>query len=304
MAGIQSLALVLQHETNRFFSTPDLNLSPLSPQPLFGVADNGVYYQTNDTGSGSLYYSNLTSMGKVEQDKAARSAVLGPIYRNIYAANKNIVAVYLNTFDSMNRYYPFIENVYSQYLPDMNIPEFNFYYLADDKHNPSRGPVWTETYLDPAGQGWMMSCIVPLYRGDVLEGVAGIDITIKKFLDNILNLHLPWGAQAFLVDGKGTIMAMPTGVERLLGLSELREFVYKAQVAQDTYKPEKFNLLKAGMPGVSATVAEVLPRDRAVTELQVGQAQMLLGPGHRIGYRLETHGACRQTDHSPAHYHA
>ena len=67
----------------------------------------------------------------------------------------------------------------------------------------------------------MMSCIVPIYRVSFLEGVAGIDITIKKFIDNILNLELPWGSRAFVVDSKGTIMAMPSEVERILGLKEL-----------------------------------------------------------------------------------
>ena len=276
LAGIQSLALVLQQETSRFFATPDLTLPASWTQPRFAFADNGVYYQTNNTGGGSLFYSAVTSIGQAEQDKAARSAILDPVYRNIYAANRNIVAVYLNTFDSMNRYYPFIEDVYNQYIPKLNIPEFNFYYLADKGHNPGRGPVWTETYLDPAGQGWMMSCIVPIYHGDFLEGVAGIDITIKKFLDNILNLRLPWGAEAFLVDGKGTIMAMSEGVERILGLSELREFVYKNRVSQDTYKPGEFNLLKTQIPGVAEAVAKALPRNEAVTDIRVGEMPMLL----------------------------
>ena len=276
LAGVQSLARILQAETSRFFRTPDLTLPPSQPQPQFAFADNGIYYQTNNTGGGSLYYSARTPIGPAEKDKAARSAVLDPPYQQLYQANKNIVAIYLNTHDSMNRYYPFIDQVYTQYLPDLDIPSFNFYYLADKTHNPERGPVWTETYLDPAGQGWMMSCIVPIYRNDFLEGVAGIDITIKNFLDNILKLQLPWGAEAFLVDGKGTIMAMPQTVEQLLGLSELREFVYKSQVAQDTYKPEEFNLLKAKIPGVAATIARFLPRKKAVADLQVGASTMLL----------------------------
>ncbi len=276
LSAVQSLARILQLEATRFFATPDWTLPASVPAPQLAVADNGIFYQTNNTGGGSLYYSARTAIGAAERAKASRSAVLDPAFQAIHQANKNIVAVYLNTHDSMNRYIPFIDQVYSQYLPEMNIPEFNFYYLADAVHNPGKGPVWTETYLDPAGQGWMMSCIVPIYRDDFLEGVAGIDITIKKFLDNILNLHLPWGASAFLVDGKGTIMAMPAGVERLLGLSELREFVYQARVAQDTYKPEEFNLLKAAQPGVAETVGRMLPQEQAVLDLRIAEVPYLL----------------------------
>jgi len=59
--------------------------------------------------------------------------------------------------------------------------------------------------------------------GGSLYYSAGIDVTVKKFLDAILNLSLPWSAEAFLVDGMGTIMAKPGGAERLSsGLGELR----------------------------------------------------------------------------------
>jgi PAS domain-containing protein len=135
--------------------------------------------------------------------------------------------------------------VYKQYLPVIRIPEFNFYYLADAKHNPKKGPVWTETYLDPAGQGWLMSCVVPIYRGTFLEGVAGIDITIKKFLDNILKL-------------------------------ELRDYVCKEQIGQNTYKPEEFNLLKTAIPGVSNIIAHLLQKDSSIVELGIGSTHFLL----------------------------
>ena len=54
----------------------------------------------------------------------------------------------------------------------MVIPNYNFYYLADAEHNPSRGVVWTDVYLDPAGQGWMMSAIAPVRARD--GGASGV----------------------------------------------------------------------------------------------------------------------------------
>lgn len=51
----------------------------------------------------------------------------------------------------------------------MDIPIYNFYYLADLAHNPSKEVIWTDAYLDPAGAGWMISAIAPVYKGDFLE---------------------------------------------------------------------------------------------------------------------------------------
>ena len=59
---------------------------------------------------------------------------------------------------------------------------YNFYYLADEKHNPERKSVWTDVYLDPAHKGWLLSIIAPIYKGNTLEGVTGIDISLKNLL--------------------------------------------------------------------------------------------------------------------------
>ncbi|WP_028581668.1 cache domain-containing sensor histidine kinase [Desulfogranum japonicum] len=277
LRSIAEIMKIVQGESAHFFA--DLNdlTVPDSAYNAYRFADNGVYYKPNDTtGGSSLFFSTVTQIGAKEKKKAVASEQLDHAYKLAAQANSNIVAVYLNTFDSMNRYYPFIADVYAQFLPDMDIPKFNFYYLADAEHNPGRETIWTETYLDPAGQGWMMSCIAPVYREDFLEGVVGIDITIDVFLQNILDMELPWGAKAFLVDAKGTIMAMPEAVEQLFDLTELRTHVYDQQIAQDTFKPEKFNLLKTTIPGVAESISRILTENKSVEELHLPSGQYLL----------------------------
>lgn len=91
----------------------------------------------------------------------------------------------------------------------MQIPGYNFYYLADATHNPQRATRWTDVYLDPAGHGWMMSAIQPVYAGDFLEGVVGLDITVDGILDEIGKLKVPWGGYLMLVSGDMKIMALP-----------------------------------------------------------------------------------------------
>lgn len=273
---VSALSRLLQSETTRFFDNPDQYPVP-AEKPEFGLAPNGVYYKLNDNGGCSVFYSRRYPLGPREKEKALRSEALDPLYKNIHQTNENVVAVYLNTFDSMNRYYPFFENVYEQIDPDMDIPTFNFYYLADAENNPNRGPVWTEAYLDPMGQGWMMSCIVPIYKDSFLEGVAGIDITITKFINNLMNLPLPWGAHAFLVDAGGTIMAMPPAVGDIFGLVELKNHDYADVVRQDTHKPEKFNLLKSVLPTVAGPIAQIMRKETGRVEFSLGTHPYILG---------------------------
>ncbi len=275
LAVISTLSKVLQKQANLFFNTPDSFAKP-AQAPTFGVAPNGVYYKLNDNGGASLFYSAITPIGPAEKAKAEKTEALDVIFRHVFESNKNIVAVYFNAFDSMCRYYPFMKDVYGQFPRDMDIPKYNFYYLADEAHNKLRQPVWTEAYLDPAGKGWMMSCIVPVYRKDTLEGVIGIDITIDQFINNILSLKLPWDSKAFLVDVRGTIMALPPEVEKVLDLAELHKNVYAGQVHQDTFKPEEFNLLASSIPGLSAIVDDLLKQQKGVGGFSVKGVPYLL----------------------------
>jgi diguanylate cyclase (GGDEF)-like protein len=120
--------------------------------------------------------------------------------------------------------------------------DYNFYYEADFIHNPLKKPVWTGAYLDPAGMGWMMSCIVPIYNGTFLEGVTGLDITIEKLVQHVLTMNLPNQANAFIVDHKGMILAMDETTENLFQLSELKKHKYKTTIKKTIVKPEEFNL--------------------------------------------------------------
>ena len=239
--SVSILARLLQVENQRYFENPSCFALP-GPPPEFAVATNGAFYKVNEAG-GSLFLARHTPVTEAVRAKAEGTEAFDPLYRGVVENVPDIVAVYFNSFDDMNRYYPFIPKVYEQYDPDLTMTNYNFYYLADAHHDPERKPVWTGAYLDPAGQGWMISCVVPVYRGDFLEGVTGLDVTIKNIVDHVLDMKLPWEAHALLLDPEGTILAMPQAVENLLDMKELKEHVYDTAVSAEVLKPEAFNLL-------------------------------------------------------------
>lgn len=204
---------------------------------------SGVYHTFKDDGGSAVYYSGIVPVGKAEMEKVRRSAALDPLMKHIKAVNPLVVQLYLNTHDSLNRIYPYMEAV-TQYAAKMDIPSYNFYYEADAAHDPQRKPVWTDVYLDPAGQGWLASCIAPVYRGDFLEGVVGLDITVATIAQRVLDLKLPWGAYGVLVGKNGSLLAMPGAGERDFGLTELLSHQYQQAVGKDTFKPDEFSLFK------------------------------------------------------------
>lgn len=237
---ISRLSDLMRKDHEHFFLSNDCYLP--NGEPRFGRHANGVYYKIEDNGGSSLYYASSTKLGEKEYAQSRCSEMLDPLMKNIVDTHPLITQAYLNTYDSMNRLYPFMSDAPVQYGAILDVTDYNFYYLADAQHNPNRESVWTSAYLDPAGQGWMISNITPIYRADFLEGVSGLDVTIDSFVKNTLEIDLPWGASAFMMDKDGVVLAMPQKIEDLFGLKELKEHTYDTNIAQTIEKPKSFSL--------------------------------------------------------------
>ncbi len=274
---ISDLSLVLKDQTEYFFRNMDRLPDP-PVKPEFKFAPNGVYYKAEDNGGCSLFYSTVRGIDGKAVRKAVKSEILDPLFKSIYHADENITAIYLNTFDTMNRYYPFIDDVSDKFAPDLSIDDFSFYYLADSAHNPEGGPVWTDVYFDPAGQGWMVSCIVPVYNNGFLEGVAGIDVTIDSIISNILVLDLPWDAGMFLCNPAGRVMAMPDELSGVFGFD----------TSGGPGGAEKFNVLDIPEQKAAGTFRRMFSKKASVEELSIGSGRFFVslgtvaGPGWKL----------------------
>jgi class 3 adenylate cyclase len=267
LLSVERCALALQREHEAFFKTlhehPHANLD-LNTPPTFRVAANGIYYKVDNGEGCSVYFGAGTQKDKTAVRKAAQSELLDLGLQSAVDGNPLISAAYLNTWDELNRYYPFIPKVYEQFAPDIQMEDFGFYYEADALHNPERGVQWTAPYLDPAGLGWMLSCVVPVYYGDFLEGVIGLDITVGLLAKQVLDLNLPWQGGSMLLTHDGTIAALSPALESVVGLKELVDAHYDGPVKQEVDKPDEFNIRHLPSPAVSA---QLLPIFEAKTEL-------------------------------------
>ena len=187
----------------------------------------------------------------------------------------------------MNRYYPFIGKPWEVYPSNLSMGDFNFFYLADAKHNPERKTVWTGVYLDPAGQGWMLSCIAPVYRGDTLKGVAGLDVTFPQMVESIVNIGLQWGAACLLVAPDGRILAATEQARRLAGLRELPRHVYAAPISEEMIDPEELKLASI-VDGTLRGALGFLASDESLGEVELSEGPLLLAQAMvpSTGWRL------------------
>lgn len=154
--------------------------------------------------------------------------------------NELIIQAYFNAFDNLCRAYPFIPVSPEVFGGNLDFTVYNFYYMADAKHNLDKGVVWTEPYFDPAGRGWIVSAIAPIYNNEFLEGVTGVDVTLDQMSEKILSEHDKNGSSALLIDSNGLIIAMNETSEKLLDLAPLKTETAIAE--SDILMPKERNL--------------------------------------------------------------
>jgi signal transduction histidine kinase len=270
----QTTSFAREHE--RLFAGPQVLSAGERPDFREAPDGSGCLYQTNLKDGASFFVpkSSVSRMGDDELRFAEQSASLGPLYRNAVEATPYVVASYFNADQpaAMNRYYPFIEKPWEVYPREVSMREFNFYYLADAVHNPERKTVWTGVYLDPAGQGWMLSCISPVYHGDTLKGVVGLDLTLA----GVRSLSVPGGTSCLLVAPDGQILAVTEQARRLTGLRDLPEHDYTSPVNEEKTDPDELKLDAISDERLRNTLRRFLSSNESFEEAQSVDGPLLL----------------------------
>ncbi len=240
LRGVGNMTTIFALQTHTALQTPAS--ATAAERSRYAFDANGAFRTVRDNGTTASFFSGIVPIDAATLEKVWRTQRLDPLMADIKNSNPLVTQVYFNSFDSYNRIYPYFDT--STYPARMDIPSFNFYYEADSGHNPKRKAVWTDAYIDPAGQGWMVSSIAPVYINNKLEGVVGIDLTIRSIVDHLLATDLPWNSYAMLAGRDGTIIAIQPAGEKDLRIRELKEHSYAKAIAENTFKPGQFNLLK------------------------------------------------------------
>lgn len=215
--------------------------------PLFDINivshENGSLYKADDSGS-SVYYSGLSPQNEYTLNKMKKTEALDEYYRDVLSQTNLISQVYINTWDHMNRLMPHIPNVSDVFGGMANVTEYNFYYLADEVHNPERKPVWTQPYLDPAGMGWIISLVAPIYSNEWLEGVVGLDIPLDNIRGNILEESKVGDKALMVINQAGYIVSYNNKAQETFDINTLNSQIqHKDNV--DIMLPDSMKLLSA-----------------------------------------------------------
>ena len=233
----------------------------------YQLAANGVFYKPIDDGGSAVFVSGYYPVNEAIKHVVYFTEPLDTNFKSLVKKYPEIVQVYYNDKHSLNRIYPFFD-VLSQYEAKLNIPSFNFYYLADLKHNPEKKSLWVnEPYVDPAGRGWMVSAIAPVYVRDSLVGVPGIDVTIN----NITQRYIKDSTESMyvIIDHTGVIVAAEEETINLLSFPPLYDHKYIETIKQDTYRKDQYNISLSKDVNVRTMATEILVNKKEQTEVML-----------------------------------
>jgi signal transduction histidine kinase len=126
---------------------------------------------------------------------------------------KSLVASYYMSFtppDNILSFYPYVPadkilanyNSFTQFTNEALAINNKQLLPAIHKKTPY---FWSEPYLDPAGNGMMVSCSVPIYKGQQLDAIIGTDITLSA-LNKYVNKTNNFKSQNYIVSQKGYII--------------------------------------------------------------------------------------------------
>lgn len=229
---------------------------------IYKLDKSGVLYKPVNDGGSAIFVSGYIPVNDSILKVVYFTEPLDSLFKVLIETNTAIAQVYYNDRYSINRIYPYFD-VLTQYEARMNIPEFNFYYLADEQHNPERKAVWVaEPYVDPAGRGWMISAIAPVYFENRLEGVPGIDITISDITGRYFNEE---NKDLIITDSSGVIVSADEYIINLLEMPTLKTHKYFETIKQDTYLKDDYNLLKSKNEKIRNTFKRII-KDQSRSE--------------------------------------
>ncbi|TNF40136.1 MAG: hypothetical protein EP311_09475 [Cytophagales bacterium] len=219
----------------------------------------------SDSTKSSIIVLNTTSDRERALQEVAATNFLDEHFSDFVRKNDLVAQVYSNSALQVSRVYPCYDhkNIVD---PNIDVTQFNFYYAANEINNPSKGLVWIpDAYVDPAGRGWIVSLVHPIYKEDSLFAVLGVDFTVDDVIYNYLQ---DFEGEYLLVNAKGDIVAGKARAIENISMPPLKNHVYRETVKSENFRVSDFNLFQSRSKEVRKMAQDFLLKKSQVFEFQ------------------------------------
>ena len=125
------------------------------------------------------------------------------------------------------------QNKELQFYDDYNAPNGNGYHheawYVPARYQSAGDVMWSGSYVDPYSLEPMVTCSVPIYKGDQYYGVSTVDLNLFGLGTMVKSWAAGFGGYAFVVDRNGKLISkliekVPAGVDEFPTLSQLSTY--------------------------------------------------------------------------------
>lgn len=145
-----------------------------------------------------------------------------------------VTQIYYNEIRSFSRVYPAFQTA-GMIKPQNDLANYNFFNLAF--FNGEESVFINKPYIDPAGQGWVISMIHPVIVEGRLKGVFGVDLSVER-----LNEMLIVTSGMMVLNEQGDVITLSEDMYQQVGLKVLKKHPYYSDVNNTISQPIDYNL--------------------------------------------------------------
>ncbi len=181
--------------------------------------DNIQYYNPVDDGNPVVLATGFVPVDDTVKRKIKLLEYAFPSLISTKDESISITTTWIQTKDSIAVGYPFMD-IISQVQARLDLSSTLWYQLVVEDVNPQRDPVWVqEPFIGIVGQGWLMTCVSPIYHDNSMEGIATADMV----LDPVINKYLSNSSQILLLISAETILVGASGLAKKILNPQLLE---------------------------------------------------------------------------------
>ncbi len=209
------------------------------------------------------------------------SQLLDALLPTIQEHTPDAAAVYYSTPHGLLHYYP-PTNVHTFLPSDYDMTQDDFYAFAQPAANPAQTSIWTAPYLDPAGQGALVTVSTPVTTTGAPRGVISIDLSLIQLAEHLRTIRPTPNGYVFLVDRGGRLIAAPD--------QALREILPAAAVAPTITATLGLDLSATPSAGLRALLAALQTGQPQLAEAELGPGAALIAtaPLRDVGWSVVT----------------
>jgi len=247
--------------------------TPLNPNENLRVyPPNGIFSNSAFEVTMVNYWGGTEISPEISAELNALSHA-DPLIIEAKKIHPECVASHIITESGIRRYFPNVHAVIELPRPEAyDMRNEGFYEMANPENNPARKTVWSRVYQGYEGNGLMTTASAPVYdkMGQYL-GIAGIDITLDKISNHILNdkkLNPQREARSlfsFITDNTGRIIIFPLAYLKMFGLETEGDVPEHSEIFFEK------SLADSSIPEIRKMAGAMIARDRQTVRVPLGE---------------------------------